>query len=73
MSNNPRRDTNSFQELIQQFLNDPESEVNKRRLQEILDEEMNKPEDQIDLQLVDEILAVGDAAFQQKCEKTRQV
>ncbi len=58
MSNNPKRDTNSFQELIQQFLNEPESEVNKRRLQEILDEEINKPEDQIDLQLVDEILAV---------------
>lgn len=58
MSNKPERDTNSYQELIQQFLNDPESEVNKRRLQEILDEEMNKPEDQIDLQLVDEILAV---------------
>ena len=58
MSNNLERDTNSFQELIQQFLNEPESEVNKRRLQEILDEEINKPEDQIDLQLVDEILAV---------------
>ena len=58
MSNKPERDANSFQELIQQFLNEPESEVNKRRLQEILDEEMNKPEDQIDLQLVDEILAV---------------
>lgn len=58
MSNNLERDTNSFQEIIQQFLNEPESEVNKRRLQEILDEEMNKPEDQIDLQLVDEILAV---------------
>ena len=58
MSNNPKRDANSFQELIQQFLNEPESEVNKRRLQEILDEEINKPEDQIDLQLVDEILAV---------------
>ena len=58
MSNNLERDANSFQELIQQFLNDPESEVNKRRLQEILDEEMNKPEDQIDLQLVDEILSV---------------
>lgn len=58
MSNNLERDTNSFQELIQQFLNEPESEVNKRKLQEILDKEMNKPEDQIDLQLVDEILAV---------------
>lgn len=58
MSNKPERDANSFQELIQQFLNEPESEVNKRRLQEILDEEINKPEDQIDLQLVDEILAV---------------
>lgn len=58
MSNKPERDANSFQELIQQFLNEPESEVNKRRLQEILDEEINKPEDQIDLQFVDEILAV---------------
>ena len=57
MSNNLKRDNLTNQELLQQFLNVPEREVNRKRLEQILDDEMNKPEDQIDLQLVDDILA----------------
>ena len=57
MSNNLKRDNLTNQELLQQFLNVPEREVDRKRLEQILDDEMNKPEDQIDLQLVDDILA----------------
>lgn len=57
MSNNLNRDSLENQELLQQFLNVPEREVDRKRLQQILDDEINKPEDQIDLRLVDGILA----------------
>ena len=70
MSNNLKRDNLTNQELLQQFLNVPEREVDRKRLEQILDNEMNKPEDQIDLQLVDDILAALETEPVDKKEAT---
>ena len=74
MSNNLKRDNLTNQELLQQFLNVPEREVDRKRLEQILNNEMNKPEDQpedqIDLQLVDDILAALETEPVDKKEAT---
>ncbi len=45
-------------QLLEQFVNDPRTEVTEEELNQILEDELNKPENEMDMQLIDEILEI---------------
>ena len=45
-------------QILEQFVNDPRTEVTEEELNQILEDELNKPENEMDMQLIDEILEI---------------
>ena len=45
-------------QVLEQFVNDPSTEVTEEELNQILEDELNKPESEMDMQLIDEILEI---------------
>ena len=45
-------------QILEQFVNDPRTEVTEEELNQILEDELNKPESEMDMQLIDEILEI---------------